>query len=123
MSAINNDTTVIRPISKYNWNERPVYLNSVWRSGKYINLRLRLEYSDKPRYFYLVTDSLTMTDAVPQLYLVHDRKGEAENYLFETYASFDISKVWNLPSCQAINIHINDSNSNKEEIYTFNKTN
>ena len=122
LSVVNNDTTVIRPISDYNWNERPVYLYSVWRSGNYINLRIRLEYSDKPRAFFLVTDSLTMTDDVPQLYLVHDRKGEAENYLFETYASFDISKVWQLASCKSIDVHINDSNSNKEETYTFNKS-
>ena len=122
LSVINNDTTLIRPVAKYNWNATPVYLHSVWRSGEYLNLHVRVVYSDKPRHFNLLVDSLTLTEPVPQVYLVHDKLDAPDNFLMETYASFDISNVWSLPTCEAIEVHINDSNL-KKEVYTFTKTN
>ena len=57
LTLINNDTTRIRPIEKYNWTATPVFLNSIWRTGNYLNLRMKVEYSEKPRQFGLVVDS------------------------------------------------------------------
>lgn len=120
LNIVNSDTTVVRPIARYDWNASPVYLNSIWRSGKYLNFRMRLDYSDKPRHFGLVVDSLTLTDPEPQLYLVHNLNGAPENFLRECYASFDISKIWQQPTCESITVHIKDSNLNND-IYIFTK--
>lgn len=120
LSRVNCDTTVIRPVERYDWDADAVFLNSIWRSGNYINLHLRAVYSDKPRYFSLMVDSLTLTDPVPQVYLVHNTLGAPDNYMSEVYASFDITNVWDLPGCDGIDIHVNDSNL-KKDIYTFNK--
>lgn len=120
LSAINNDTTVIRPVGRYGWDADPVYLNSIWRSGSYINLHLRAVYSTEPRYFSLMVDSLTLTDPVPQVYLVHNTLGAPDNYMTEVYSSVDISNVWGLPGCRAIEVHVNDCNL-KNDIYIFNK--
>lgn len=120
LSIVNSDTAVVRPIIRYNWDKSPVWLNSVWRSGTWLNFRMRLDYSDKPRHFGLIVDSLTLTDPEPQLYLLHDLNGAPDNFLRENYASFDISKIWNLPSCKAITVHVNDANLNKN-IYKFTK--
>lgn len=120
ISAVNCDTTVIRPVERYDWNANAVFLNAIWRSGDYINVHLRAVYSDKPRYFSLMVDSLTLTDPVPQVYLVHNTLGAPDNYMREVYASFDITNVWGLPGCDGIEIHVNDSNL-KKEIYKFNK--
>lgn len=120
LSIVNSDTAAVRPIIRYNWDKSPVWLNSVWRSGPWLNFRMRLDYSDKPRHFGLIVDSLTLTDPEPQLYLLHDLNGAPDNFLRENYASFDISKIWNLPSCKAITVHVNDANLNKN-IYKFTK--
>ncbi len=120
ITIVNSDTAVVRPISRYNWDASPVFLNSVWRSGRYLNFRMRLDYSDEPRRFGLVVDSLTLTDPEPQLYLVHDLNGSPDNFLRESYASFDIEKVWNQPSCLSVAVHVNDSNL-KKDIYKFTK--
>lgn len=120
LTAINNDTTVIRPVERYDWNADAVFLNSIWRSGNYINVRMRAVYSDSPRYFSLMVDSLTLTDPVPQVYLVHNTLGAPDNYMREVYASFDISNVWDRPGCRSIEVHVNDSNL-KKELYKFNK--
>ena len=120
LSPINNDTTVIRPVERYDWDANAVFLNSIWRSGNYVNVHLRAVYSDKPRYFSLMVDSLTLTDPVPQVYLVHNTLGAPDSYMREVYASFDITNVWERQGCDGIEIHINDSNL-KKEIYRFNK--
>ncbi len=120
VSAINNDTTLIRPVERYNWDATPVYLHSMWRTGEYINMHIRVEYSETPRYFNLLVDSLTLKDPVPQLYLVHDKGTAPDNYLMEIYASFNIDNVWSQPTCEGIDIHINDSNL-PTDLYKFKK--
>ncbi len=120
INIINSDTTIIRPISRYDWDASPIFLNSIWRSGEFLNFRMRLDYSEVPRYFGLVVDSLTLTDPEPQLYLVHDLNGAPDNFLRENYASFDITNVWNQPTCRAITVHVNDINLNNDT-YKFSK--
>lgn len=120
LGVINCDTAIIRPIERYRWDHDAVFLNAIWRTGEYINLRMRADYSDKPRYFGLVVDSLTLTDPWPELYLLHDLDGAPANYLRESYASFDISKVWRQTGCEGIRIHVNDSNL-PTDIYVFAK--
>ncbi|MCM1505248.1 MAG: hypothetical protein NC127_08640 [Muribaculum sp.] len=120
ITIVNSDTTIVRPISRYNWDASPVFLNSVWRTGEFLNFRMRIDYSEQPRYFGLVVDSLTLTDPEPQLYLVHDLNGSPDNFLRENYASFDITNVWDQPTCRAIVVHVNDINLNKD-IYKFTK--
>lgn len=110
LGAINCDTAIIRPIERYEWDHDAIFLNSIWRTGEYINLRMRAEYSDKPRYFGLVVDSLTMDNPWPEAYILHNLDGAPPGYLRESYASFDISKVWSLPGCLGLRIHVNDSN-------------
>ena len=81
---------------------------------------MRADYSPEPRYFGLVVDSLTLTDPWPEAYVMHDLNGAPDNYLRESYASFDISKVWNMPGCQGLRVHVNDSNLSRE-LYEFSK--
>lgn len=120
MNAINYDTLRVRDVTKYDWTASPVFLNSIWRTGQYLNMRMRVEYSPSPRLFGLMVDSLTVDSVQPQLYLLHNRLGEPENYLTEIYASFDLSPVWNRPGCRSIKVHVNDTN-HKEEFYIFKK--
>lgn len=121
VGLINNDTTVVRPIERYDWQANPVYLYALWRTGKYLNLHARLEYSSEPRMFGLVVDSLTLDDEIPQLYVVHNLMGQPENFERETYASFDIENVWNRPGCQGITVYVEDLNLGQDE-YTFMKS-
>ena len=40
--------------------------------------------------------------------------------MMETYASFDMTNVWSLPTCQSIKVHVNDINL-KKDVYIFTK--
>lgn len=92
------------------WDATPVYVNSLWRSGTYINLECKLDYADDKRRFYLALDEATAAEPVPDLYIVHDMGTLPPNFGRRIYASWDISAVWDVPECQGVTVHVNDSN-------------
>lgn len=121
ISAINNDRLRIAPLDSVpSWDSDPIYLNSIWRTGKYINIYCRVSYSDEKRAFILMVDKATYDDAIPQLYLVHNLLGEPQSFTRRAYLSVDISVLWNKETCQGVTIHLNDSNL-PQNTYTFNK--
>lgn len=121
IAAINNDTLRSGDAEKLTgWDADAIYLNSIWRSGKYINIYFRADQSDEKRRFSLMLDETTRGDEIPQLYLVHDMLGQPDNFTRRAYASFDISRIWNDDSCKGVDIHINDSNLKKDK-YSFTK--
>ena len=117
---IDTSAITVAPLSDYRWDADGVWLNSIWRTGRWINNRMRLPYTETPFEFRLVADQATADDAEPQLYLVYDRHGAPDNFLREGYASVDISDIWNRPTCRGVRIHVNDLNL-KRDIYVFNK--
>lgn len=121
MGAINNVPMKEDAIADIRWDADPIYLNSIWRTGCYINVYCRVSYSAKPRLLSLVADRETLGDPVPQLYLVHDLLGEPDSYTRRAYLSVDVSDVWRLETCRGITVHVADSNLPTTE-YTFMKT-
>lgn len=121
MAAINNDVLKTGSMEDIgSWDADAIYLNSIWRTGCYINIYFRVDQSSEKRRFMLVMDEATCEDEVPQLYLVHDMLGQPDNFTRRAYASFDISAVWDNPQCQGVTIHLNDSNL-QTDTYTFMK--
>lgn len=119
LQAINTGGVQAASLDTLRWDVSPVYLKSMWRSGNYLNLHLKLEWSADPRLFHLAVDVNTLNSERPQLYLVHNLLGAPASYQQEVYSSYDISGVWNLATCRGVDIHINDSNL-KKDIYSFN---
>ena len=103
------------------WNEDKVYLYSVWRSGKYINIHVRLTYSTEPRIFCLAVDPETIDSEYPDVYLVHVIAKDIDYHDRAYYASFDISQLWTRSGIKGIRLHVANSNLDKQ-IFTFPKT-
>lgn len=90
------------------WDADPVEMISMWRTGDWLNMRMRVSWSADPRLFHLVVDESTLTSACPVMYLVHNLRGASPSYLTETYASWDISRVIDLSTCEAFQVRVND---------------
>lgn len=119
--AINNGTLVKGDIADFpDWSRDEVYLISIWRAGDKIDLRCRLTYDSNPRTFMLLLDEATASNAVPDLYLVHQLDHPVESFDRNYYAAFDISSLWDLASCQGVTIHVANSNLPQNE-YRFMK--
>lgn len=107
---------------EYNaWDKDKVYVYSAWRTGRYINLHVRLTYSPEPRIFCLAADPSTLGSAWPDVYLVHVIGADVDNHDRAYYASFDINDVWSRPEVEGIRLHVANSNLDKQ-IFTFAKT-
>ncbi len=121
-SAINNDVLRISSLDSIPaWDSDPIYLNSIWRTGNFINIYCRVSYSDEKRAFILMVDRATRDDAIPQLYLVHNLLGEPQSFTRRAYLSVDISSLWSETSCHGVTVHLNDSNL-PQNTYTFYKS-
>ncbi|MCM1517658.1 MAG: hypothetical protein NC117_03370 [Pseudoflavonifractor sp.] len=120
--AINNMTLHEADIADIQWDADPIYLNSIWRTGSYINLYCRVSYSAKPRLLDLLLDPATADSPIPELYVAHNLLGQPDSYTRRAYMSADIAPVWNKETCQGVIIHVADDNL-PQSAYTFMKRN
>ena len=100
-----------------------VSLNSIWRTGRYINIYCRVKYTETARVMALVADYRTIRNDTVHCYLMHNMMDATAYFWRRCYASYDISSVWNLQSCQTVRIHIDDVNYPERRYYDFTKTN
>ena len=100
-----------------------VSLNSIWRTGRYINIYCRVKYIETARVMALVADYRTIRNDTVHCYLMHNMMDATAYFWRRCYASYDISSVWNLQSCKTVRIHIDDVNYPERRYYDFTKTN
>lgn len=100
-----------------------VSLNSIWRTGRYINIYCRVKYTETARVMALVADYRTIRNDTVHCYLMHNMMDATTYFWRRCYASYDISSVWNLQSCKTVRIHIDDVNYPERRYYDFTKTN
>lgn len=100
----------------------PVWLNSMWRSGHYLNLDCMGRYSTGSRELKLVVDDNTVAESYPVLYLVHrDKSDDMAPYDQHLYASWNVDTLWARSSVQGLKVRLSDSNRGIKEL-TFNKS-
>ena len=99
----------------------PIYVNTIWRSGTYLNINCGLNYSYEPIGFMLMVDATTVDNPYPDLYLSYHKDTNHESFFKNFFASIDISHIWNKSTCKGFTLHVNDSNFGNNEM-TFKKT-
>ena len=100
-----------------------VNLNSIWRTGEYINIYCRVKYTNAARLLTLVMDYDTWHEDTVHCYLSHNMMGAQTYFWRRCYASFHVGAVWNLQSCKTLRIHLNDVAYPDTQYYDFTKTN
>lgn len=93
----------------------PVETVSIWRTGRYINIHMRVQECRDPRTLALVLVPGTEGTEAPEFRLVHALPaGAAPSYMRKAYASYDISGVWDAASTREVRVSMNPG-----ETYTF----
>ncbi len=108
------------------WDTDPLFVEAMWRTGTYINLRCKILWAPEPRRYWLEADSNTLNREMPDLYVAHvipDSTNRAAAYMALNYASFDISPIWENPDVKGVKIHINNSNLTNKQEFIFTKNN
>lgn len=99
----------------------PIQLASIWRTGEFINIDCKVQYTGKARKFYLISDGATLGDATVHLYLIDDLNGAEGSFYRQCYASFFIGAVWRRASCRQVVVHLADTRRPEVTTYTFSK--
>ena len=110
ISAIRYDSIAHAPADSIaSYPNDLVRINSLWRTGGYINFDISLEYyyrTHKLDLFY--NPNQTAADTLDVI-LRHDRNNDYQGYWTQTFASFYIPEVLQ-PEYKAIRIHANTPN-------------
>ena len=87
---------------------------TVWRSGPYLNAYIEAYVTSEPVTVKFALDKATAADAVPAYYLALDQTNyrEVEAYRRIATMSYDISSVWNLPTCEGVKVYYRDMAGN-----------
>lgn len=88
------------------------------RAGKYVNIAARCFMLNQPKSFELVCDKTTLNSESPVMYLLYKSDSNSVDGAYSVvYGSWDISEVWNLPTCK--NIRIKSVSTAGEETTTI----
>lgn len=122
--AVNQGPAVTEWRDEYRrWDADPVWLNSVWRTGRFVNFNVRLAYSTRPRIFTLVAAEGWESQQWPDLYLAHALPPDVgDTHDRRYYASYDISAIWDRPAVQGVRVHVATDNLGGIKVFEFAKT-
>ncbi len=99
-------------------SSEPMHLNSIWRSGNYLNLNGTVTVSGQVSEISLYADESTLLTPEPHAYIIigkgdGDLPEAAERKL---YASWDISDLWSTPSLEALSVSYIDASNKPQTI-------
>ncbi len=95
-----------------------VYLQSVWKTGDFLNLRYRVEYNNSPHSVFLVADENELSGDTLKLQLRHSRNDDPVGHWRNLYSSFNIAAYRSRPYT-TIQLYVNQVNF-KHKYYYFN---
>lgn len=108
MSKVNTDTIVVAKAHSHDTlNMSPLKIESVWRSGNYLNVRCQIQYTEEPRKMYLFTTGEVDADGVMNCYQIQDLMGAQTYYWVETYFSYYIKPAVNSEDCKVLRYNVN----------------
>lgn len=103
------------------WDNEPVAVTTLYRSGSYINLIAQIDNSEN-RSFYIAPDAATLSSSQPEIYIyTKSTAGDAAIYKRRTVASFSIADIWSRPDVTAVTVHIANSENPYKTSFKFNK--
>lgn len=117
LSSIHFDT--LRVVSHEKMAELPddtLYLQSVWKTGDFLNLRYRIDYHSRPHSIMLVADESTLEGDTLKVELRHSRNDDPEGHWSNLYSSFNISGYRNRPYT-TLQLYVNQVNFNYKYYY------
>lgn len=92
--------------SEFNgWKCPPMKVNSLWRTGCYINLDANISvlHAASPESFVVVADESTVHYQYPELYIYYQNENDNDgDNPYRVYASFDVSDLWEHSSCKGV---------------------
>lgn len=117
LSSIHFDT--LRLVSHEQMAQLPddtLYLQSVWKTGDFLNLRYRIDYHSRPHTLMLVADESSLAGDTLKMELRHSRNDDPEGHWTNLYSSFNIEGYRSRPYT-TLQLYVNQVNFNYKYYY------
>lgn len=117
LSAIHFDT--LRVVAHDKMPQLPddtLYLQSVWKTGDFLNLRYRIDYHSRPHSIMLVADEDELSGDTLKVELRHSRNDDPEGHWSNLYSSFNIEAYRKRPYT-TLQLYVNQVNFNYKYYY------
>lgn len=99
----------------------PIYLNTIYRTGHYVNVTASMP-ALAGRTYSLVADESTLNGPDVEAYLTSATEEDKPMFNENQTLSVDISPVWDLEQTKSLTIHVNNTNNKYLTSVTFTKT-
>lgn len=104
----------------------PIRLQSMWRSGKYININTQLQTTDSLRFVGLLVNAEVLAGGTHatkvKATFIDDILGRRPYYYRQAILSFDTQPLWDsFPQCDTLEIEVNDLNFPDVKYYRFSR--
>lgn len=93
-------------------------VESIWRTGNYLNVRCKVLYSESGRIMYLYTDGTIDANGCLNCYQIQNLMGAKTYYWTETYMSYYIEPALTLNGVKTLIYNVNDEK--KQYIFPVN---
>ncbi len=101
-----------------NLSDDPLFLESIWQSGDWINFRLSFNYKSAKHGIALYQNKVPANDTI-YLELRHSKNNDTEGYLVNLYASFPVKSFSQKGKPVPLKVKVNTSDQGIK-YYTFN---
>ncbi len=90
--------------STSNWRSEEINVASLFRSGEYLNVQFTGAVGADVPVTNLYVDEATLESECPELHIVFGPFNSVTQTTYVFYGSWNISSVWNLPTCKSIKV-------------------
>ncbi len=115
------EVPVVKRQGMSDFDSSPVNLNSLWRTGEYINAIFTAISSPNPKKCVMNVDEETINDEYPKIHIIFQPDESLELKQYGVYMSYSVAELFARPGCKGVEVFFNDPNQ-KQKSVTFKKT-
>lgn len=118
--ALTAPARVVNIADSVQWNQNSLYLTSISRTGRYLNVVAGVNTDISKQQFGFWADEATLSTDTPVVYLVNLTEGLWSYTLTPVYASFDLKPILErATSADQVEIRVNNSNNTELKSFKF----
>lgn len=88
----------------------------IQREGQWLNLECSATVAGQPKKFALLVDESTLDNEYPDVYIGFETDTNS-GPVRQFYASFDLTSVWMLPTCNGIKVHYKLYGTDRDHLF------
>lgn len=115
------EVPVVSRTGMSDFDSNDISLNSLWRTGEYINAIFIATSGPNPKQCRMVVDAETLDDKFPCVYLVFKPEQNLNMTQYGFYMSYSLKDIFSRPSCGGVKVFFNDPNQAQKSVI-FTKT-